>query len=168
MTGWSPAGVLTTFVNTSVMLHSDTGRTHSFRNVTIGSTFVARRAGIQQASERHARQQQRDRHEGQRIGRADAVQQSLDQARERITAASKPVARPRPVSNSPCLSISRNTSPRPAPSAMRMPISRVRRLTAYDITPYKPTPASSNAINPNRLVNVEAMRAAAIEFFTSS
>ena len=35
-----------------------------------------------------------------------------------------------------------------APSAMRMPISLRRRVTVYDITPYRPSAASSNASPP--------------------
>ena len=35
-----------------------------------------------------------------------------------------------------------------APSAMRMPISRVRRATEYAITPYSPIAASVIAITP--------------------
>ena len=37
------------------------------------------------------------------------------------------------------------TSPRCAPSAIRIPISPVRRATVYAIVPYKPTQAMSNA-----------------------
>jgi hypothetical protein len=36
---------------------------------------------------------------------------------------------------------------------MRMPISLVRRTTEYDITPYNPTEANTNARTPNELVN---------------
>jgi ribosomal protein S4 len=37
----------------------------------------------------------------------------------------------------------------PAPSATRTPISRVRRETAFDVTPYRPLVASSMAIDAN-------------------
>jgi len=47
----------------------------------------------------------------------------------------RPIARPTSVSTSPWPTTRRSTSPRVAPSASRMPISCVRRLTAYDSTP---------------------------------
>jgi hypothetical protein len=44
-----------------------------------------------------------------------------------------------------CRSTNQMTVPRCAPSAIRTPISPVRRATVYDIVPYKPTQAMSNA-----------------------
>lgn len=40
------------------------------------------------------------------------------------------------------------TFPWVAPTAMRIPISRVRLLTAYDTNPYKPTIVSAIPIRP--------------------
>ena len=46
-----------------------------------------------------------------------------------------PSATPIAASISPCLTTSRRMSPRSAPNARRMPNSRVRRATVYDMTP---------------------------------
>ena len=50
------------------------------------------------------------------------------------------------------------TRPRSAPSAIRMPISRVRRVTAYDMTPYSPIAASSVAKPPKAVDSAATMR----------
>ena len=52
-----------------------------------------------------------------------------------ISETTGPTTRPTTVSSMPCLMISARTLVECAPRAMRMPISRVRMLTAYEITP---------------------------------
>ena len=49
----------------------------------------------------------------------------------------------------------RSTAPRCAPSAIRMPISRVRRATEYALTPYRPTTARPRA-RPPKTENIAA------------
>jgi hypothetical protein len=41
-----------------------------------------------------------------------------------------------------------------APNAIRIPTSRVRRLTARDVTPYMPTAASAAASTPNTTISI--------------
>ena len=55
--------------------------------------------------------------------------------RDSTAAASSPTASPMAISPIPLRTIISRTSPRAAPSAIRIPISCVRRATAYDITP---------------------------------
>ena len=52
----------------------------------------------------------------------------------------------------------RTTVGRPAPSAMRIPISLVRRATAYAVTPYNPIAASSRATLPNKPARLATAR----------
>ena len=54
----------------------------------------------------------------------------LASRRVTIPAATNPIATPIPTSSAPCPTISRKTSRRSAPSAIRTPISRVRAATA--------------------------------------
>jgi predicted dehydrogenase len=49
-------------------------------------------------------------------------------------------------------------SPGPAPSAMRSPISRVRRPTPYWITPNRPAAVSRRPIVPNPVATLTASR----------
>src|SRR5512147_80020 len=49
-----------------------------------------------------------------------------------------------------------------------MPISRVRRPAAYDITPYTPTQAMTNATTANRPSTVALKRGPATTFDTSA
>jgi hypothetical protein len=66
-------------------------------------------------------------------------------------AAPMPSAMPVIVSTNPCRRNSRRTSPVCAPSAMRIPISRVRCVAMYAITP------SGRAINPITKTNWEGV-----------
>ena len=45
-----------------------------------------------------------------------------------------------------------------APNAIRTPISFVRRVTAYAMTPYKPKPASRSASAPKKLAMLASIR----------
>jgi hypothetical protein len=54
----------------------------------------------------------------------------------------------------PRITIPTTKSARRAPSAMRMPISGVRRTTVYAVTPYSPIAASSSASAPNSSVSL--------------
>ena len=63
--------------------------------------------------------------------------------------AARPSVVATPMMRSPRATTIRTTSPRPAPSAMRIPISRVRCATAYDMTPYTPITASTSARSAN-------------------
>ena len=72
--------------------------------------------------------------EGDRVGRAHAVEQALHQARA-AEGESNPPNEPIAASSMPCFKISFCTSESCAPSAMRNPISRVRPATTCDITP---------------------------------
>src|SRR6266850_700731 len=107
---------------------------YSYRSETIGSTRIARRAGIQQA-----------RQPTIRISAAPAenVHGSLDFTpynslaitRTAPSAPAAPSAAPHARRVSPCPMTIRSTSAGPAPNAIRTPISRVRRATEYDTTP---------------------------------
>src|SRR5262249_28818557 len=120
---------------------------HSARSASIGFTRVARRAGKKQA----------------RIAAAASITLETSRANGSLGLTSyKILARTPPAANesrsptatasavciAPCRIINAKTSRRCAPSAMRMPISRVRQATAYALTPYTPTTARSNAIAP--------------------
>src|SRR5579872_3799629 len=65
----------------------------------------------------------------------------------------RPIARPTPMVTVTGPRSMRITRSRPAPNAMRMPNSRVRRVTAYATDPYSPTQANSRVIALNRLTS---------------
>jgi hypothetical protein len=103
-------------------------RHYSCRSATIGSTLAARRAGINvaisdTAATIEATQSTRNgvcmrfpfRSPERRLGKGSARR--------------TPVTHPIPVISPPCRSINHNMSARPAPRAVRIPISCVRRLT---------------------------------------
>src|SRR5271156_4058942 len=107
---------------------------HSIRNADAGSTAIARRAGIQHDAIAIAPME--------RIATANATG-SLGLTPYRIgwnrLPATNASAAPRPApiasSHAPRRRTSDKTSPRVAPIAMRMPISRVRPDPAYSMTP---------------------------------
>lgn len=68
------------------------------------------------------------------------------------------MAVPIPTSTSPLPITRRSTSELSAPSAIRMPISRVLRLTLLATSPYKPAMASSNPTAPMVAVMSSASR----------
>ncbi len=69
----------------------------------------------------------------QRIARAQAVQLAFDIAPS-TSASARPAVTPIAASASTSRRIMRSTVSRPVPSAIRMPISRVRRVTANAVT----------------------------------
>ena len=66
-----------------------------------------------------------------------------------------PNTRPAPISPSTFRTTSQSTALRCAPTAMRIPISRVLRMTAKDMMPYSPIPARRSARPPNRLARMD-------------
>ena len=80
---------------------------------------------------------------------------------ETPSAAGTPIASPTAASDKTWRSTIQTTAPRCAPSAIRIPISRVRRATVYDIVPYKPTQAISSA----RMAKARAELAKMISWF---
>ena len=84
------------------------------------------------------------------------------------SAAAPPTTTPPAVKARPCDITSRNRSDAPAPSAMRSPSSRVLCETAYDITPYSPIAARSNANPPNNPSILTATRCTAVVRSTCS
>src|SRR5215472_6640490 len=66
-----------------------------------------------------------------------------------MSAIAWPAANPSTASRSPFLITSDNTCQRAAPIAIRMPISCVLCATEYEITPYSPTAAKTNASAAN-------------------
>jgi len=74
------------------------------------------------------------------------------------TLAPAPSATPMRTSTVTRASTSRTTPVGAAPSAIRMPISVRRRLTAYDVTPYNPRPASSSARAPKNPDSIATTR----------
>src|SRR5262245_33813774 len=95
-----------------------TDRTHSLRSATIGSTFVARRAGIQHASKATVTSNSAIRPNV--AGSVGVTPKSkVDINRVSAMAATRPAATPISVKSIPCPIINRSTSRRPAPSAIR-------------------------------------------------
>src|ERR1019366_7386812 len=94
---------------------------HSNRNATVGSTHVARRAGNQQAA---TPAPSTTKATAAKVSgpRALTPQSSLASTLLAARLAAKPTARPIPSSHSPMRSTMPITSPRLAPSAIRMPI----------------------------------------------
>src|SRR5262249_2700489 len=101
---------------------------HSHRSATIGSTFVARRAGSQQANNATSSNTKAitPKVNGS-VGRTLNNKVSIHLVNAK--AVNSPITTPIRASFSPCVRISFNTSRRCAPSAIRMPSSCVRRLT---------------------------------------
>ena len=134
-------------------LGKDEQARYSYRNATSGSTLVARRAG--RSPDRSVTA----------ISNAVAIVSASGSygvspnSQERATwlsakAAGRPMATPRPViRNTSCIT-SRSTFLSVAPSATRIPISRVLRATLYAVTPYKPTATSKIARKPKEADNI--------------
>src|SRR5205085_12263873 len=121
--------------------HHLPGYLHSWRRARNGSRRLARRAGTRHASSAIV---------ASSSGVPRYVTGSVALTPNRIVrtkrakdhAAAQPMARPIPTSSIAPETTRRKTSARPAPTAIRIPISPVLRLTAYDTTPYIPTAAS--------------------------
>src|SRR3954453_2286706 len=121
---------------------------YSYLNATIGSTFVALRAGPKQASS--ATDMSTTAAAANVTGSAGVNPKSSDATmRVRAREATTPTATPIPAVNSPCPSTRPRMVLRLAPSAMRTPISLVRRVTEYAMTPYIPATASRSAVPAN-------------------
>src|SRR5262249_34679078 len=72
-------------------------------------------------------------------------------SRDPANASTAPATIPAPATARLCRNTSATTDDRDAPSAIRNPISRTRRLTAYDNRPYSPTTASTAATTAKRV-----------------
>ena len=79
-----------------------------------------------------------------------------------------PMITPSATSTNTRTSTSRTTPAGSAPSAIRMPISARRLVTAYDVTPYRPRPASSRASVPKNPVTSATRRSCVSEASTRS
>jgi len=116
-------------------------------------TRVARRAGIDAAEGGTGRKNQGSRAEYRRVIALDTIKLVRRAGGLPLGRPVLPMASPKPS----WVSAARNTKPstfaRSAPSATRMPISLVRRATAYAVTPYSPTQARMSASAPNSSVS---------------
>src|SRR5215471_9597852 len=107
---------------------------HSHRSATSGSTFAALRAGIQQANKTTNNNNAATApYVHKSAGRTPNSKSSIH--RVRAKAAGNPIATPTEASFKPCPTISLSTAPDCAPNAIRTPISCVRCVAVYDITP---------------------------------
>jgi hypothetical protein len=119
-------------------------RIHSSRGATIGSTLVARRAGISVAGPPG---------KGLSVSSVRRVH-STHSVKERLheCVSPHPDARPKMmpvvVSRRPCLATIARTCTGVAASAIWMPISCARRVTRRENTQYKPTTASTRSSSP--------------------
>src|SRR5262245_8002084 len=103
-------------------------RPHSTRSATSGSTFVARRAGIQQATIATASiNSAAESNETGSVG--VSLKSSVEARRATAKISGNPMATPAMTSNNASRRINQNTSRLCAPSAIRIPISLVRLLT---------------------------------------
>src|SRR6267143_3262380 len=140
---------------------------HSWRKATIGSTRVARCAGIQDAASattarsaaEHAYVRASVRDTPYRKT-PDPLQPMPWVGKNRVIANAPdvPTATPASVTRSVSRSTSLAIPVRAAPSATRMPISLVRSVTEYAVTPNTPTTASINANPPNEARRVMSGR----------
>ena len=116
------------------------------RHERIHSRRAARRQVRGKA--RHHQHHERGRNERQGVGGGKPEEQSGTN-RPAASAAARPTTMPRSTSVIDSLITRRSTWRLSAPSAMRMPISFVRRATLYDISPKRPIEAMSMASPPN-------------------
>ena len=115
----------------------------------MGSTCVARRAGMKQASTPTPTSNPQT---AAKVHGSVARTPKSRLSRKRVAASEAiiPAADPITTSTRPCFTTMPSTSRRCAPSAARIPISRVRRATSYDSKPYNPMHANSIPSNPKR------------------
>lgn len=85
----------------------------------------------------------------------DTPKSRLEAARIASVPTSAPTAAPTPARHNPSRITSQRTRPASAPSTIRMPLSRVRCATAWEITPKSPSAASPS---PNAPKAVESNR----------
>src|SRR6185312_14701993 len=119
----------------------------SLVSATAGATCDARHAGTQTATVAHATSTPTAT--ATDTGSVAGTSCSCDcSARAASHVAGAPITMPNATIRNPSPNTRRNTWPRLAPRALRKPISPVRRVTAYDMTPYNPTAASTRAATP--------------------
>src|SRR5438105_2291677 len=124
-----------------------------FRSRGSGATRIAAPASERCAPRGHVRRQHRhdeQRWDDDRVSDVDAsgIEQERVQDPLETEPITTPIAVPIPASTRPLLMTRRSTSNGAAPIAMRIPISRVRRLTLYATSPYKPATASTRPTAP--------------------
>ena len=123
-------------------------KSHSFRSVNVGSIRVALSEGIRHAAAptRVSRHATAPNVTGSALGVAnssDAI------ALLSISAAASPAASPSNINVNACRIIMVKIRPLVAPSAMRIPISRVRCVTANAMTPVSPAAVMKSASSAN-------------------
>src|SRR5262249_27566350 len=107
---------------------------YSHRSATIGSTFAALRAGIQHADKAtNSNNAATAPYVHASVGRTSNNKSSIH--RVRAKAADNPIATPIKANFKPGPTISSSTARDCAPKAIRTPISCLRCVTVYDITP---------------------------------
>ena len=104
-----------------------------------------------------ARGHRHRRRQGRGIGGRDAVKQRIEESPQ-ADAAGIASTIPIPTSTTTSRITMPSTFCRVAPSATRMPISRVRLATVYAITPYNPMAASREARKPKAQESSATMR----------
>ena len=109
-------------------------RTYSERSAVVGSTRVARRAGMTAAASRPRAIASAAEDERRRLERRHFEQQALGHPGQRGRAGQAP-DQPDPDVTITCRTTIASTLGRRAPSAMRMPISRRRWVTVCATTP---------------------------------
>ena len=133
--------------STDASRRTTNGSYYSALSAIMGSSRDARRAGrYPQTSTRPPSPQPPAR--SSCIGRRQPEQQRGHEGRPLASAAPTPITTPIATSINDSRITMRMTSLRCAPSAMRMPISVVRRVTLYDISPNRPIDATSSARPP--------------------
>src|SRR5580698_7212035 len=130
---------------------------HSCRRAIIGSTPAARLAGNQHATS--ATPTSPTATTAIVTGSNGLTpKSSVCISRVSSNAAADPIATPSTANLTPCPTIIPSTSRSSAPRAMRIPISFVRCVTEYEITPNTPTAASTSAITPNAPTSINVNR----------
>src|SRR6185503_14250410 len=138
----------------------------SYRSASIGSTFVARRAGTKLAARATPVS---NTETATKVSGSVALtpNNNVDITRVTAIAPATPTATPISASVSAFPTTLLNTSPGRAPNAILMPISRVRWVTRYDVTPYSPTAAKTSARTANVASKTVLKRGVAADCETS-
>src|SRR5882762_10105481 len=112
----------------------------------------------------HQKQRRHDDDIGQDVYAAGIEQHGIHELLEAKPIAS-PITVPIPTSTMPLPITRRSTSELAAPRAMRIPISRVLRLTLYATNPYKPAIASTRPTTPMVPTSFIAIRGPSTAWF---